>query len=150
MLHVALEVPLAFLALTRLLQCDDPCASRVEVLGEPLDGPALARGVAALEHDDEPPAGALDPVLELQQLDLQEPLLHLVLVDVQPCRVRISLTPRVNRPPAVIEQDRVVVLRVKHGVVTEPVDVDAGGRPEVSAHAWSPDDLRPMRQLVTE
>ena len=58
---VALEVPLAALALGRLLQRDHPGAARVEVLGEALDGAALAGRVAALEEDHDPLAGVLAP-----------------------------------------------------------------------------------------
>jgi hypothetical protein len=38
---------------------DDAGSARVEVLHEPLDRAALARRVAALEHEDEPSAPAL-------------------------------------------------------------------------------------------
>ena len=50
MRDVALEVPLAAFALTRLLQGHDSGPARIEVLHEPLDGAALAGGVAALEQ----------------------------------------------------------------------------------------------------
>jgi hypothetical protein len=72
---VAVEVPLAALGLRGLGQRDDPGGARVEVLHEPLDRAALARGVAALEQDHVLGAGVLRPVLELQQLDLQLVLL---------------------------------------------------------------------------
>ena len=48
---VALEVPLAALALGRRGQRGDARDARVQVLGDPLDRAALAGGVAALEHD---------------------------------------------------------------------------------------------------
>jgi hypothetical protein len=44
------------------------------VLGEPLDRAALAGRVAPLEDDDDFLAGVLDPVLQLDQFDLQQPL----------------------------------------------------------------------------
>jgi hypothetical protein len=50
------------------------------VLGEALDGAALARRVASLEDDDVLGAGVDRPVLELQELDLEEVLLDLVAV----------------------------------------------------------------------
>ena len=76
-----------------------------------------------------------DPVLQFQQLDLQEPLLHLVLVAVHRSVVRVSLAPGVDRLTAVIEQDRVVVLHVDHGVAAETAEVEARGSAEVGAHA---------------
>jgi anti-sigma factor RsiW len=78
--NVALEVPLGALAVGRLLQGDHACSTRVEVFHEAFDGATLARGVAALEHDDMPMAVRLAPLLQLQQFDLQQPLLLLVLV----------------------------------------------------------------------
>jgi hypothetical protein len=48
------------------------------VLYEPLDRAALAGGVAALEHDDVPVPVRLAPLLQLQQLDLQQPFVFLV------------------------------------------------------------------------
>src|SRR6201999_3616793 len=69
--YVPLEGPLGPLALGRLLQRDHAAAARIEMLGEPLDRTALARGVAALEEDDDPLPGVLHPALQLDQLDLQ-------------------------------------------------------------------------------
>jgi hypothetical protein len=56
-LDVALEVPLGGFAVVRLLQRDDGGATRVEVLGEPLDRVALAGRVPALEQDQDLLAG---------------------------------------------------------------------------------------------
>ena len=94
---VALEVPLGRLPLARLLQRHHPGAARVEVLHEPLDGAALAGGVAPLEQDHQPLARLLDPVLQLQQLDLQQPLGVVVLVARHPVVVGVVLAPRVHR-----------------------------------------------------
>ena len=77
------EVPLSALVLGRLLKGDDPRATRVEVFHEALDGATLARCVAAFEDNDELEALLLDVVLELEQLDLQEPLGRLVLGDLE-------------------------------------------------------------------
>ena len=77
-LDVALEVPLALFDRRRLLERDHPGATRVEVLHEALDRPALARGVSTLEQDHDPLPGVLDPRLELEQLDLEVVLLLLV------------------------------------------------------------------------
>lgn len=51
-LDVALEVPLAALPVVRFFERHDAHAARIGVLGEALDGPALAGGIAALEQDD--------------------------------------------------------------------------------------------------
>ncbi len=68
---VALEVPLALLDVGRLRQRDDAGGTRIEMLGQPGDGAALAGGVAALEHQHQPLAALDDRVLQLQKLDLQ-------------------------------------------------------------------------------
>jgi hypothetical protein len=110
--HVPLEVPLMALALGRRLQRHDPGAARVQVLGESLDGAALARGVAALEQDDYPLAGVLDPVLELEELYLQQPLVVVVLGPVQPLAVRVVLLPGIDDRAVGLTQDRVVLVGV--------------------------------------
>ena len=51
------------------------------MLGEASDRPALAGGVASLEQDRDPVPGALNPALELDQLDLEQRQLLLVLQD---------------------------------------------------------------------
>ena len=96
-LHVALEVPLAPLALARRRQRHHGGPSGVEVLHEPLDRPALAGRVAALEEDDELLSGLPQPLLGLQQLDLQQPLADLVLAARHPLVVRVALAPRLDR-----------------------------------------------------
>ena len=78
MCDVALEVPLGAFAFGRLLQCDDAGAAWVQVLHESLDGAALARCVATLEHDDVAQPVGLAPLLQLEQLDLQKSLLLFV------------------------------------------------------------------------
>ncbi|AQA20641.1 hypothetical protein BTZ20_1065 [Rhodococcus sp. MTM3W5.2] len=59
------------------------------MLREPLDRAALARRVPTLEHDHVPAAGRLGPVLQFEQLDLQQPLGHLVLGALHPILVRV-------------------------------------------------------------
>ena len=56
----------------------DPGEPGVEVLGDPLDGAALAGGVAALEDDDDALLLGPDPLLDLDQLDLEPEQLGLV------------------------------------------------------------------------
>jgi len=51
-------------------------AARIEMLHEAFDRAALAGGVAALEQHDNALASLLDPVLRLQQFDLQR--LHML------------------------------------------------------------------------
>src|SRR4051794_26659763 len=104
---VAVEVPLAALGLGGLGERDDAGGTGVEVLGEPLDGAALARGVAALEEDQVLGPGVLGPVLELQQLDLQLVLLLLVDVAVEPLVVGVVLAPRLDRVAAGVDEVRV-------------------------------------------
>ena len=93
---VALEVPLPLLALGGRRQRDDPGGAGVERLGDPLDRPALAGGVAALEDHDDPQAPRADVLLLLDQLDLQPGQLLLVVRGVDPA----------GRRPPLLEQRR--------------------------------------------
>jgi hypothetical protein len=116
-LHIPLEVPLGAFLLGRLLQCDDAGAARVEVLHEPLDGAALARRVTALENEDVPVIVGLAPLLELEQLDLQQPLLLLVLNTRHALVIRIVLSPGVHYLAAGLnDQLGIVVIVVAHGI----------------------------------
>ena len=121
-LDVALEVPLGLLALARLLQRHDLGAARVEVLHEALDRAALAGRVPALEEDDHLLAARLHPVLQLEQLDLQQPLGALVLVPAQPLVVRVALPPGVHHRPVRADQHRVVLVVGVHPQLAEVVD----------------------------
>jgi hypothetical protein len=80
---------------------------------------ALPGRVAALGQDDDPGAGVFDPVLQLQQLDLQQPLGRLVLGAREPLVIRVALTPGVDRGTVRAQQHRVVIVGV--------VDREAGG-----------------------
>jgi hypothetical protein len=104
------------------------------VLHEPLDGAALACGIATLEHDDVPVAVRLTPLLQLQQLDLQQALLLLVLVALHPRVVRVALAPGVDGLTARNQQQfGIVVVVIADGV---PVGVDVQAhRPNVSTAA---------------
>jgi len=124
---VPLEVPLGALPVGRLLQRHDPRAARVEVLHEPLDRAALAGGVAALEHDHQALLRPLRPVLQLEQLDLQQPLVPLVHDPAEPLVVRVALPPGVHRRAVGLQQHRVVVLVVEN---PEPVP-----RHQIDGHA---------------
>lgn len=75
---VALEVPLGALTLGGDGKRDDARDTRVEVLGDAFDRPALACRVTALEDDDDAGSGGPDPLLHLDQLRLQPQQLGLV------------------------------------------------------------------------
>ena len=77
-LHVALHVHLALLALRRRGQRHDAEHARAHALGDRLDRPALAGGVAAFEDDADLQALRHDPLLQLDELDVQA--LELLLV----------------------------------------------------------------------
>ena len=78
LLNVALEVPLARLAVSRLGQSFDAASTRVQVLRNALDGGTLAGGVAAFHDNDHAGAGLNDPLLHLDELCLEA--LELVLI----------------------------------------------------------------------
>ena len=79
MCDVALEVPLAALALGRRRQGDDASRPWVQILADTLDRTALTRGIAALEDDEEALASRPHPLLHLHELGLEA--LQLGLVD---------------------------------------------------------------------
>ena len=69
--HVALQVELRLLAVGGRGQRHHPEHARAHPLGDRLDRPALAGGVASLEHDDHAQALVLDPFLQRAEVDLQ-------------------------------------------------------------------------------
>ena len=79
-LHVALQVHLALLAVGRRRQRHDAEHARADALGDRLDRAALAGGVAPLEDDDDAQALGLHPLLQDAQLRLQPRQLLLVLL----------------------------------------------------------------------
>jgi hypothetical protein len=79
-LDVTLEIPLRLFAVGRLVQRHHARTTRIEVLGKPLDGAALAGRVAALEQHDDLLAGFLDPFLHLEQFDLKLCLLLFIVL----------------------------------------------------------------------
>ena len=78
LLDVALHVELGLLPVRRRRQRDDAEHARADPLGQALDHPALAGGVAALEDDDDARAARLHPGLQVGDLDLQPGELLLV------------------------------------------------------------------------
>jgi hypothetical protein len=75
--HVALEVHLRLLALGRRGEGHDAEDAWADPFGDALDDPALAGRVAPFEHYTDLGAAGLDPLLHLDQLDLE--LFHLLL-----------------------------------------------------------------------
>ena len=71
MRQVALHVHLRLFTVRRRRQRDHAEDARADALGDRPDRPALAGGVAALEHDDDPLALCLDPVLQDAEFGLQ-------------------------------------------------------------------------------
>ena len=69
--EVALDIHLGLLALGRRRQRHHPEDPRADPLGQALDDPALAGGVAAFEDDDDPRARSLHPGLQMRDLDLK-------------------------------------------------------------------------------
>jgi hypothetical protein len=89
------------------------------VLHEALDRAALAGRVAALEQDHQPLSAVLAPVLQLQQLDLQQPLLVVVVGPGHALVVRVVLAPGVHRAAVRVEQHRIVVIVVRDPVAAQ-------------------------------
>ena len=71
MRHVTLDIHLRLLAVRRRRQRHKSKDARADALGERPDGAALARGVAALEDDDDAQPLLLDPILEMTQPGLK-------------------------------------------------------------------------------
>ena len=86
MLDVALEVPLGALALGRGGERHHLAAARIEPLGHPLDGAALAGGIAALEQHDHLELLVDHPVLQLDELLLEPQQLLEIFPAVHPVR----------------------------------------------------------------
>ena len=77
---VALDVHLRADPRVRRRECDVLEDARARPLRDPPDRASLARGVHALEHDQHPGAGVLDPLLHRHELALQDPHVALVLL----------------------------------------------------------------------
>src|SRR5258708_15768553 len=70
-LDIALHVHLGLLPIGRRGQRHDAEDARADPLGDGLDRAALARRVTTFEHDDDPLAGSLDPVLKAAEILLK-------------------------------------------------------------------------------
>src|SRR3954449_2562641 len=77
---IALHEHLGFLPVGWCGQGTDAEHPRADLLGQRLDGAALAGGVAALEDDDDPQLLRLHPFLEMAKLNLELPKLLLVVL----------------------------------------------------------------------
>ena len=69
--NVALEVPLCLLALGWRAESHHTAYAWIENLGDALDDPTLAGCVPAFEDHHRLEAFVLDPLLELDELDVQ-------------------------------------------------------------------------------
>jgi len=78
MLDVALEEYLHLFPIGRSGKGDDPEHARAHLLGDGLDGAALAGGIAAFEKDNDPQVLLLDPLLQMTEVDLELAELRLV------------------------------------------------------------------------
>jgi len=78
MRQISLNIHLRFLALGRGGQRDNAEHPRADSLGNRLDRASLAGAVAPLEHDADLQSLVLDPLLQLDQLDVQVEQLALV------------------------------------------------------------------------
>src|SRR3982074_2545950 len=68
-LDIPLHEQLGPFPIGRRRQRHDAKDARAHPFGDGLDGAALARGIAALEHDDDPRDFGLDPSLQEETLD---------------------------------------------------------------------------------
>jgi hypothetical protein len=109
-LDVALEVPLPALPIAWTLQSHCRRPSGVEVLGEALDRSALACGISSFEENDDALTCVFDPVLKLQELDLELPLDHLVVRPGHSLGVGVALPPSVDKATVLPPKHRLVVV----------------------------------------
>src|ERR1700730_5249925 len=70
-LDIALHVHLCLFTIRGSRKRHHAKHARANALGDGLDGSALAGGIAPLEHDDDPRALILDPILHMAKLDLK-------------------------------------------------------------------------------
>ena len=68
---IALEVPLRLFAIGRRAQGDNPANPRIQDFGNPLDGAAFARCVAAFKQHHNAQAFMANPLLQLDQFNLE-------------------------------------------------------------------------------
>jgi hypothetical protein len=125
--HVALEVPLRALTVGRFLQRHHASTAGIQVLHEALDGAALAGRIAPLKENHVAGAVLLAPFLKFQQLDLEQPLVNLVVVTRHAFVIRVVLAPGIDRDALAIDQSRIVVIVVINGVamvaVRQPIQI---------------------------
>ena len=98
------------------------------MLHETLDGAALAGRVPALEEDDQSLPSDFDPLLQLEQLNLEQPLVALVLLAIQSFRVRVTLAPRVDGVAVLRQQDGVIVIVLDNAILAQAVQQHSGHR----------------------
>ena len=70
-LHVALDIHLAFFSVGRSRKCDESENPRADAFCDCPDGAALARGIAPFKDNNDPKPFIFDPILEFTELCLQ-------------------------------------------------------------------------------
>ena len=80
MLDVTLDKHLRLLAVRRGGESDEAKHTRADTLCDRFDGTALPGAVTSFEHDDDPQALELDPMLKVAKLRLQPPQFLFVLL----------------------------------------------------------------------
>src|SRR5215469_13281563 len=112
--YITLEIPLPPFALRRDSQRDDPRGTGIQVFHETLYGTALARRVTALKDHYYTLARILDPVLQLQQFNLEHALQVIVFLTGHPLGVGIVFAPGVHLAPVSVTKHRVVLVGIIH------------------------------------
>ena len=91
------------------------------MLGEALDRAAFAGCVASLEDDHQPSIVRLEPLLQLEQFDLQRTLLRIVGRPLHFGVVGVVLAPGVHDGPVGAHQHRVIIVVVQHAVAAKRI-----------------------------
>jgi hypothetical protein len=80
------------------------------MLHEALDSTALTSSVPALEDNDKAAARILHPILQLEQLDLEQPFLVIIFLTAQPFSVGIIFPPGVHHASVRVAEHRVILV----------------------------------------
>src|SRR5215813_6983820 len=84
------------------------------MLHETLYGAAFAGRVTAFKDNDNSAARILDPVLQLEQFDLQQPLQVIVFLAAQSLGIGILFPPGIHQAPVRVAEHRVVLVGIVH------------------------------------
>src|SRR5215831_7268886 len=113
-LDVTLEIPLPALTLGRDVERDDPRGAGIKMLHETLYRTAFAGGVTAFKDNDNTAARILDPVLQLEQFHLQQPLQVIVFLAAQSLGVGVLFAPGIHQASVRVAEHRVVLVGLVH------------------------------------